>query len=479
MREILNNQYSFGEEDIAQVKIDIKSRDDIPKILLGLQSIYADSKTREKIFQLLEKIQSEEVNKKVGRPGMHLWQIFVLAMLRLGLNCDYDRLQQLANEHKTLRKILGIGPMEEMYYELKTIKNNIRLFTPELLDQINNVIVNFGHTMCSGKKKTLHVKCDSFVLETNVHFPTDSNLLYDAIRKTIKLTAKLCKKYQIIGWRQINYNIKKIKSICRAINKIKKSNPRKPEMVLAKEQKLQKAYNKLIKRSEAFIEKSKIYIEILKNKFFVNDFEEIEHFIFYAKLLIGQIKKRVFQGEKIPHNEKIFSVFQTHTEWICKGKAKAPFELGKRISIVEDQYGFILNATVMERQTDDKVAVPIIQKTKIDFENLSTCSFDKGYYSKENSEELSKILDLVVLPKKGRLSKKDQERENSKTFKKYRKKHPAVESAINALEVHGLDRCLDKGLNGFKRYVALAVASRNIQKIGAIKLMRLQKKLVA
>ena len=153
MRVILNNQYNFGEEDIAKVQIDLKSRDDIPKILLGLQSIYADSKTREKIFQLLEKIQPEEVNKKTGRPGMNLWQIFVLAMLRLGLNCDYDRLQQLANEHLTLRKILGIGPMEEMYYELKTIKNNIRLFTPELLDQINNVIVNFGHTMCASKKK--------------------------------------------------------------------------------------------------------------------------------------------------------------------------------------------------------------------------------------------------------------------------------------------------------------------------------------
>ena len=182
------------------------------------------------------------------------------------------------------------------------------------------------------------------MLETNVHFPTDSNLLYDAIRKTIKLTAKLCKKYQIVGWRQINYNIKKIKSIVRLINKIKKSNPRKQEKVLAKEQQLKKAYNKLIKRSEAFIEKSKISIEILKNKFLIKDFDEIEHFIFYAKLLIGQIKIRVFQGEKIPHNEKIFSVFQTHTEWICKGKAKAPFELGKRVSIVEDQYKCIKEA---------------------------------------------------------------------------------------------------------------------------------------
>jgi hypothetical protein len=87
--------------------------------------------------------------------------------------------------------------------------------------------------------------------------------------------------------------------------------------------------------------------------------------------------------------------------------------------------------------------------------------------SKENKEALSKLLDFPILPKKGRLSKKDIGLEHSKEFIKYRKKHSAVESAINALEVHGLDKCLDKGFYGFKRYIALAVVSRNIQKLGA------------
>lgn len=201
-------------------------------------------------------------------------------------------------------------------------------------------------------KKKLHVKCDSFVLETNIHFPTDSSLLYDAIRKTIKLSADLCQKYDVIGWRQKNYNIKKIKSICTQINRIKKSNPRKPEMILSKEQKLKKAYKKLIKKSKDFIEKSTFFMNILRNDFLVDEksFEPINNFISYSDLLIEQIIRRVFENEKIPHDEKIFSVFEPHSEWICKGKAKAPFELGKRVAIVEDQYGFILHSAWVKNQ---------------------------------------------------------------------------------------------------------------------------------
>jgi hypothetical protein len=86
----------------------------------------------------------------------------------------------------------------------------------------------------------------------------------------------------------------------------------------------------------------------------------------------------------------------------------------------------------------------------------------------KSQKELAKLVDCVVVPKKGRLSKVDQEREKSPEFIEKRRAHSAVESAINALEVHGLDRCLDHGIDGFRRYVALAVVARNIQRLGAI-----------
>ena len=147
-------------------------------------------------------------------------------------------------------------------------------------------------------------------------------------------------------------------------------------------------------------------------------------------------------------------------------------ELGLRVSILEDQHGFILDHIVMEKKTDDKVAVEIIISAREKYPNLSSCSFDKGYYTPQNRKELNEILETVVMPKKGKLSKSDAELEHSDEFIRARKKHSGVESAINALENHGLDICPDHGIEGFKRYVSLGILARNIQKIGQI----LQKK---
>ena len=93
---------------------------------------------------------------------------------------------------------------------------------------------------------------------------------------------------------------------------------------------------------------------------------------------------------------------------------------------------------------------------------------DKGFHSPGNQIALKAVLACVVLPKKGRLSQADKAREAEPEFVNLRKQHSAVESAINALEVHGLDKCPDHGITGFKRYIALAVVARNIHRLGAV-----------
>lgn len=180
-----------------------------------------------------------------------------------------------------------------------------------------------------------------------------------------------------------------------------------------------------------------------------------------------QIDRRVLQGEKIPHAEKVFSLFEPHTEWINKGKAGVPVELGLKVCVLESSQGYILHHRVMENETDNQIAVEMIREAQKKYPVLSACSFDKGFHSPENQLGLAELLDQVILPKKGRCNKQEQEKENSPAFRKGRKQHSAVESGINALEVHGLDKCLDHGLEGFKRYIALAVVARNIQKMGS------------
>jgi len=165
---------------------------------------------------------------------------------------------------------------------------------------------------------------------------------------------------------------------------------------------------------------------------------------------------------------KISSIFLITVEWISKGKAGVPVELGLRVCVVEDSYRFILHHQVMEKTTDDQIAVSIVKDSQSRFPALNTISMDKGFHSPNNQIQLKERLDLVILPKKGRLSEADKVRESDVEFVQLRRQHSAVESAINALEIHGLDKCPDQGIDGFKRYVALAIVARNIQRLGVV-----------
>ncbi len=201
---------------------------------------------------------------------------------------------------------------------------------------------------------------------------------------------------------------------------------------------------------------------------------EIKPFLEDADRQINQIRRRVIEGESIPSSEKVYSLFERHTEWINKGKAGGKIELGIKVCIVEDQYQFILQHRVMENESDSCIAELIVKETQAKYPDFKACSFDKGFDSAENQIKLKGILDTVTMPRKGKLSQERYAEEHTQKFIKTRHQHSAVESAINCLEHHGLDKCMDKGIDGFKRYVAMAIIGKNIQRIGVI--LRAQEK---
>ncbi len=472
MRKVIELQMEFWEKDISKIKFDFRSRDEIPKLLMGLQYIYSTSKVREKVFKILKSIVPIKKHK-VGRPGMNLWKILVLGTLRLNCNWDFDKVHEMANNHISLRQMLGHSKKDfDSFYALQTIRDNVALLTPQILDEINQVVVKAGHKIITTKKdQELRGSCDSFVVETDVHYPTDANLLFDAMRRTIYLIAIICSEISITAWRQSHHNIMKVKGLLRGIQKLKRSTSKDEAKREKRDTLIVMEYQNYIDVCQGFVSKAKETIRLLRELGFLSTIQDlrvttIEAYIRHAERQIDQIHRRIVLDEKIPHEEKVFSIFQPHTEWISKGKAGVPQELGLKVCILKDQYGFILHHQVMEQQTDEKVAVAMAQGAKDRFSNLAGCSFDKGFYSPANKGDLGKTLDYVILPKKGRLSGKDKEIEHSEEFIKSRRKHSAVESSINALENHGLDRCLDHGLHGFKRYVALSVLARNIQILG-------------
>ncbi len=483
MRKVISIQMKFGEVDISKIEFDMQSRDEIPELLMGLRKIYCNQKVRRQVFNVLQDLIPEGTDPNNGRKGMDLWKILVLGTLRLCCNWDYDKLMEMANNHNKLRMMLGHSSLyDEYYYPLQTLKDNVSLFTPEVLDRINRIVVEHGQQVI-GKKKDEGLKagCDSFVVETDVHYPTDINLLFDAMRKVIFLITILCDDLGVSGWRKGVYNIKKVKRYFRNAQQLKRSTSKDRTKRAKREQLIIDAHMAYVELANSFIDRSKETISSISSPNFMVNFRitKIQEYIAHAERQMDQIRRRVVEGESIPHHEKAFSLFEEHTEWINKGKAGVSQELGLKVCVVKDQFGFLLHHRVMQKEMDDQIAVPIIKETKERFPDLISCTFDKGFHSPENQKDLAGLLDKVVLPRKGKLSAINKEIENSEDFKEARHKHSAIESSINALENHGLDRCPDHGIHGFKRYVGLAVLARNIQILGHIlqqkQLQRMQK----
>lgn len=491
MRKRLSYQVPFGQTSIEQLVLDPKCRDDIPALLAGLRTLYLNPVLRAQILTLLDKCLTENGSLKRGRPGMDLWKILVLGVLRLGAELDYDRLHNLANEHFSVRVMLMTGGWEGEKWTLETIKDNVCLLTPEVLDQISQVVVQAGHALLkkNGEEELeLKGRCDSFVVKTDVHYPTDISLLLDSIRVIIRTMSRLSRFEKLAGWRQGNHLYRKVKKLVREIGRLKKlvrdSKGRKskdPKRAAEKQKELEKKQEAILQLHREVLASSQDIVDRAENDLKHcqphNNKDKVTTFIVHAKRQIDQIQRRVLKGETIPAPEKVYSVFEPHTEWISKGKAGVPQELGVMISILEDQFGFILHHVVMEKKTDSDVAVQIVEEAKKRFPNLKSCSFDKGFHSPGNQKNLAEIIDKVILPKKGKLSVARLEEESSPSFVNARNQHSAVESGINSLEHHGLSRCLDHGINGFKRYVSLAILSKNIYQLGKLILAKEKKKL--
>jgi transposase, IS5 family len=411
MRKILREQMQMGQIDINDIKIELDTRDEIPQLLRGLQYLYTNKTTRRQIFRLLGELIPVHIDRNDGRRGMDLWKILVLGTLRLCCRWDYDKLQEIANNHYTLRQMLGHGMLDfDFRYARQTLNDNLRSFTPELLDRINRIVVNAGYR-CLGIQPdaSLHGRCDSFAVETDVHFPTDINLLWDATRKTLQLTNRYCKLSNVSGWRQTAHLLKKVKGQYRTVQKIREKEKRRGIQSNAGITATQTYVN----TCAALFNRATDTVRHCLNHVLAR---EILYFIEQGNKQIDQICRRYFKGETIPHHEKVFSLFEPHTEWIVKGKAGISQELGVRVCVVESSEKFILHHTVMEKQTDDQVAVAITKEVKKRFPTLRSCSYDKGFHSPQNQQELRKELDFVILPKKGKRNPEERQHEGCEQF---------------------------------------------------------------
>jgi IS5 family transposase len=465
MRKRFEQQIRIGQLQIEDTEIPLNCRDSLMDLLIALKSIYVDGEHNEKIFSILE--SSINANKQAtGRPGMNLWLIFVLSQVRLCLNISYDRLQHIANHDKLVRQIMGVemqSEFEQIKFEYQTIYDNVTLLDDTIVKELNEVIISFGHGVYKKKEtEALRLKTDTFVVESNVHFPTDYNLLWDCARKSLDIVSKLIEKYaRIKGWRKVSDWYHGLKGLMCEVGRASSSGGKnKQERVLATTQ----AY---LKKAKALYKK----METQLPDFPQQDIEDIililqlEHFIQLLSKHIDLVERRIIKGETIPHSEKMFSIFETYTEFIKKGKFHPNVEFGKKLAITTGQFNLIVDYQLMFDQQDRDITIHVAERLLAKY-NIFSWSFDKGFWNKETKELLELEIPHIIMPKLGKRNKQEEEQEQSPQFKRLKNKHSAIESNINELEHRGLDRCPDKGIKNFALYVGLGVCAYNLKKIG-------------
>lgn len=458
---------------IEKIQIPSKSRDQLAPILLALQWIYATPEVNRAIFDLLEqKILPGKSNEK-GRPGLDLWQILVLGIVRHARDCDYDELEDLAAHHSLVRQFLNLPatPDDDLSnipdISYKTISNNVRHITEELLYDINKIVAQHGRNILSKKNdEPIIAKCDSYVLETNVHFPTDINLLWDACRKTMDIIAPIAKKYSIPGWRKSKSISAKLKGQMRSLSDIAKKGGQR------KQERLQNATRVYIVRAESLGAKADATLAQLRTcALSATEAGGLVVLSYYREMIdkhIDLIDRRILKGETIPHDEKIFSLFEPHTQWISKGKAGCPVELGMKLLITTDDHHLIIDYQIMDNPDEHPQAHATVARILEQYGegSIKSISFDKGFSSNSNKKQLKKVVGKLIMPKKGKRNAEETAEESQADYVKLRRAHSAVESNINSLEHHGLDRCTDKGYEGFTRCTGLGIIAYNLHQIG-------------
>ncbi len=469
MRQHFNLCPELTSTPIEKIFLPLTSRDELPPILGGLQWLWNHPTLKPAVLQLLER--RVLANKQAtGRPGMDLWQILVLGVVRLGLDANYDRLEDLANHHCLLRQMLGLpqtpwGDAPRRFTH-QSLRDNVCLVDSPLLHEINALVAAAGRQVFTvGTPAPLAIKVDTYVLETDVHFPTDLNLLLDAGRKCLDLIEKYRDQYgyELPGWRKLAAWRARFKAAERVASKAAFGGGKD------KEKRVRAAVDDYLEVGQQLALKvTASLLSLCDQPVDRADWDSLAYFEQMLNKHLDLVDRRLLQGQTIPNAEKVFSLFEPHTEWITKGKLHPGVELGHRLLVATDQNSLVQDYDDLLDEVEVDQSVPVTDRLlgRYGEGSIASISFDKGFTRAADRELLRLYIPEVVMPKRGRKNEAEAAAESSKKFVALRRQHSAVESNIAALEHHGLDRCLDVGLEGYRRYVGYGVLAFNLHQIG-------------
>jgi IS5 family transposase len=311
------------------------------------------------------------------------------------------------------------------------------------------------------------VRSDTSVVETNIHYPTDSALLGDSVRVLTRSLRRIAEHCAAGALPVVNHALA-VKRRLLEINRAAKS------LTQASQQRLKDSYGRLLKLTRGVLEQARAAMEDLQAGRLpvvgslisvLGQEAQLRHFIPLVEKGIAQTQERVFQGN--PHVAgKVLSLFEPHTQAIRKGKAHKPTEFGRLVRLDEVENGIVSGYEVLEGNPADTNAWrPALEQHQRRFgrpPRMATA--DRGYFSAANERE-AKVsgVERVALPARGRLSKARAQLQKERWFQRALRWRAGIEARISTLKhPFSMQRATYKGEKGFKRYVGWCVITQNL-----------------
>ena len=411
-------------------------------------------------------------NPATGRGGLSPQQVLRSLVLQRVKNWDYRELRERIADGLTLRRFTDF--YSSCVPKHDAFNRAFNRLTPQTLRAINEAIVQAAVEL--GLEDGGKLRVDTTVVETDIHYPSDSTLLWDSVRVITRLIGRLGELLP----RGVAGFANRTRRARRRMQEIQRMTPKQ------RQRRQRRKYRDLIRTSEQAVQSAR---EVLKNTSNVRGIDplddiamrdlraQIEHYCGLGQRVIDQTRRRVIEGKSVPAEQKIYSIFEPHTDLIKRGKAQKPVEFGHKVFLAESAQGLITQYRVLAGNPGDEAQVrPCLKRHAKTFGDApELLSGDRGFFSQDSIKDCDKAgVALTCIPQCG--GKKTPERElfeKSPAFKRGQRFRAGIEGRISVLfRGRGMKRCLAEGHERFELLVGAAVMANNLMAIAALLLRK-------
>jgi transposase, IS5 family len=420
---------------------------------------------------LLALIQNElakrcRKSKTRGRPATPVDVILRMMLLKHVRDWSYEVLTREVRANLVYREFTRIGG--EKVPDDKTIGRLGRQLGPDVVQKLNERVVEIArrNRIATGRK----LRVDTTVVETNIHYPTDSSLLGDGVRVLTRIMKKVAEVAGDVGIR-LRDRTRSVKLRVLAIARASRNKTEKGK------EKLKQSYIRLLDATSRVVGQAKRFSLAIAGRvkrgnraLLQRAWKQFDEMIPRVQQVLHQTRERVLKGNTRAEG-KLLSIFETHTEVIRKGKTHKPNEFGQMIKIQEAENQIITHYEIYDqRPADSALLVPSVERHILQFGRApELVTADPGFFSAANEARAEALgVRRVSIPSHATKSPARKQRQKKRWFRKAQKWRTGCEGRISVLKRrHGLQRSRYKGPDGMKRWVGFGVIADNIIHIGS------------